>query len=576
MSRHFLMTIMLVALAATLLAEVPHTISYQGRLTNNDIPVNGLKSVTFTIYNGSGTPIWNSGITHIAFSDGLFTVELGQSPQTPLPLEMWPADTAMSLGVTIEANPELSPRLHFKTVPYAMHAMTAESAGSGSGWLHQNGLLRLEDPSDSIGIGTATPQAKVGITEPGDRVALMIESASTSTKNPALHIKAADITCAILNRGTQILYPIHPFPALFASNDRGNGTAAWFLNHSHWPALMVTADSGEGIQSVSDRGYGLWSCSDKGIFSYASDSTAIRAECARNDGIAAVIASTYTGSYLADHIAVSGYSRPSDYYGIGGQFEGGYYGVSGLVYPEGSSTYIGMNGLASGGSGANYGVYGRAYGGGTNVGVFGAADFGTANWAGYFDGDINVTGNIVKAASTFAIDHPTDPDNQYLQQAEVISNEMKAVYDGTVVLGSDGTAIVQLPDYLESFCGDFRYQLTCVGGYAPVYVSSEVSGNQFSISGGQSGLKVSWQITGIRKDKYAQANPLEVEKKKSAVQQGKYLHPELYGFGTDKSLSPNPTANAELKAKDDAVRAATEALKKPSTPPAMPQMIEKK
>ena len=50
---------------------------------------------------------------------------------------------------------------------------------------------------------------------------------------------------------------------------------------------------------------------------------------------------------------------------------------------------------------------------------------------------------------------------------------------------------------------DFRYQLACIGGFAPVYIAREISGNRFKIVGGQPGMKVSWQVTGIRQDPFA-------------------------------------------------------------------------
>jgi hypothetical protein len=573
----FLQIILLVVCLATMaVAEVPHTISYQGRLTDNGIPVNGLKSVTFTIYDGSGTPIWNSGITHITFSDGLFTVELGQSPQTPLPLEMWPADTAMSLGVTIETNPELSPRLHFKTVPYAMHAMTAESAGSGGGWLHGESVIHLENSDDYVGLGTNNPAAKLEIVQPNNKTALLVNSSSTSIVAPAMILNSTT-TGAVFRTGGSLNLPGLPRPAIFCSTDQDSTSAAWFFGEeSDWPTVIVNSlGSGSAIQAYGGR-FALDAWSSFGIYSLADSGSAIVAQSNRSDGVASVISSVYTGSYLNDHVAVSGYSRPGDFYGVGGRFEGGFQGICAQVNPTGDNTYYGVISSVLGGGGTNYGVAGSATGNGTNLGIYGYAQGGAQSWAGYFSGDVSVTGNIVKSASTLAIDSPTDPENEYLQQAEVVSDNLKAVYDGNVTLGSDGSAVVQLPDYLESFCGDFRYQLTCVGGYAPVYVSSEISGNQFVIAGGKDGLKVSWQITGIRKDKYAQSNPLEVEKKKTATEQGRYLHPELYGYSADRSLSPNPDRDPSMKAKNDAIRTASEALKKPITPTKQPVMMEKK
>jgi hypothetical protein len=45
---------------------------------------------------------------------------------------------------------------------------------------------------------------------------------------------------------------------------------------------------------------------------------------------------------------------------------------------------------------------------------------------------------------------------------------------------------------------------------------------------------VSWQVTGIRKDAYAEQNRIMVEVLKPAKERGTYLHPEA--FGKDASL----------------------------------------
>jgi hypothetical protein len=48
---------------------------------------------------------------------------------------------------------------------------------------------------------------------------------------------------------------------------------------------------------------------------------------------------------------------------------------------------------------------------------------------------------------------------------------------------------------LKSVNGTFRYQLTAIGAPGPnLYISQEVSNNQFTIAGGEPGMKVSWQV----------------------------------------------------------------------------------
>jgi hypothetical protein len=60
-------------------------------------------------------------------------------------------------------------------------------------------------------------------------------------------------------------------------------------------------------------------------------------------------------------------------------------------------------------------------------------------------------------------------------------------------------------------------------------VAQEVSEDAFSIAGGAAGMKVSWQLTGIRDDAWAQANPLAVEQDKPEDEKGFFLSPEVFG-----------------------------------------------
>ncbi len=149
-------------------------------------------------------------------------------------------------------------------------------------------------------------------------------------------------------------------------------------------------------------------------------------------------------------------------------------------------------------------------------------------WAGMFEGDVWVKGTIEKTAGNFKIDHPLDPENKFLVHSFVESPEMKNIYDGIAVLDEKGEAIVIMPEWFDALNKDFRYQLTCVGGYSQVYIAEEMSGNQFKIAGGRPGLKVSWMVTGVRHDPYAEANPIVVEQQKKEPDKGRYIFPGLY------------------------------------------------
>jgi hypothetical protein len=146
-------------------------------------------------------------------------------------------------------------------------------------------------------------------------------------------------------------------------------------------------------------------------------------------------------------------------------------------------------------------------------------------------GDLNVVGNFTKGGGTFKIDHPLNPANQYLYHSFVESPDMMNVYNGSVTTDRHGMATVTLPDYFEALNGDFRYQLTAIGSFAQATVAKEIQDNRFAIRTSKPGVKVSWQVTGIRQDAYAKAHRIQVEEQKPPREQGHYLHPELFERG---------------------------------------------
>jgi len=146
----------------------------------------------------------------------------------------------------------------------------------------------------------------------------------------------------------------------------------------------------------------------------------------------------------------------------------------------------------------------------------------------------NIVGNLTKGSGSFKIDHPLDPQSKYLYHSFVESPDMKNIYDGNVGLDASGAATIVLPTYFEALNRDFRYQLTAIGAPGPnLYVSRTIEGNSFSIAGGEPGIDVSWQVTGTRKDPYAELNRIQVEVDKPADEIGTYLHPDAYGSFAD-------------------------------------------
>ncbi|MBK8046885.1 MAG: hypothetical protein IPK16_07035 [Anaerolineales bacterium] len=263
-------------------------------------------------------------------------------------------------------------------------------------------------------------------------------------------------------------------------------------------------------------------------------------------------------------IGVKGSS--THYYGVYGDTTNGHAGV----YGSASATGNGVEGVAGwpGGKGVygvnhnidSAGVYGEAnatgaagvYGKGTNnAGVYGLSTSGIGVWgasqqvgvhgevagntagrvavrgvdngadkstgyAGLFSGNVAVEGTLLPTLAATQIDHPLDPANKTLRHAYVQSPDMMSVYNGNVTTDANGDATVTLPAYFEALNQDYRYQLTVIGQFAQAIVAEEIFNNQFKIKTDLPNVKVSWQVTGIRHDTYAVANPIVVESNKPA------------------------------------------------------------
>ncbi|MCK4677999.1 MAG: hypothetical protein KAT48_07720, partial [Bacteroidales bacterium] len=168
-------------------------------------------------------------------------------------------------------------------------------------------------------------------------------------------------------------------------------------------------------------------------------------------------------------------------------------------------------------------------------------------YAGYFNGALYAT-SASSGIKAFKIDHPLDPENKYLYHSSVESSDMMNVYNGNIILSNNGEAIVKLPEWFDTLNKEFRYQLTCIGGFAPVYIAEKISNNKFKIAGGTDGLEISWQITGIRQDPYANDNRIQVEVEKIDKERGHYLHYKAYKQPIEKSIEAvkNPEIIEEL------------------------------
>jgi len=298
-----------------------------------------------------------------------------------------------------------------------------------------------------------------------------------------------------------------------SKSDHDHFSGAWEGNNAQYGLFVNNLGTGDGI-----RGY-----SSGSVFNYA--------------GVYAENSSTGSGVFGHSASGFGIYGRTFSSSGYAGYFDntGGGTGIN----ARGGTGVYGESPVAAGN-----GIVGVANGGSAAYGVWGQSSSG---YAGVFSGNVSVLGTLYKSSGSFKIDHPLDPANKYLYHSFVESPDMKNIYDGVVEIDQYGEAIVMLPEWFGALNRDFRYQLTCIGGYAPVYIAEEITDNRFRISGGTPSLKVSWQITGIRQDKWANDHRIPVEEAKPSGEIGTYLHPQ--GFGQSDELRVDGARIKALKSR---------------------------
>ena len=319
--------------------------------------------------------------------------------------------------------------------------------------------------------------------------------------------------------------------------DTSNGSTAGVLgfnNASGGNGVLGQAFNGTGVRGISSTSFGVFGSSDSftavearsttgfGVFGSSNTNTGIHGQS--NTGVG-VFGFTNQGTAIFGHSP-----NGTALFGLSDNNLGA--GVSGFN----STAGIGVTGQ----TGTGLGVYGASN---TGIGVLAQSNNGAALMsltgggpAGEFIGDVSVSGTLTKGGGSFKIDHPLDPANKTLSHSFVESPDMMNIYNGNIITDEVGEATVTLPEYFEALNRDFRYQLTVIGQFAQAIVAEEVKHNRFRITTNIPGVKVSWQVTGIRRDVWAERHRIPVEKEKPESERGFYLHPELFGQEEDRRV----------------------------------------
>ena len=122
----FLVLFCLCLVPVFLQAQAPQLLNYQGRLDSSGVPINGTRSMSFSIYSvpTGGTSLWTETQSNVTVTNGVFSVLLGSVTPFPSTLFAGTGDRYLetSVGGTV-----LSPRFRFTSVAYAFRSAAADT-----------------------------------------------------------------------------------------------------------------------------------------------------------------------------------------------------------------------------------------------------------------------------------------------------------------------------------------------------------------------------------------------------------------------------------------------------------------
>ncbi len=499
---NFLIAFCLLTSASSVHAQ-SSAFTYQGKLTSNAQPAEGLHDFRFRLYDAAtgGSQIGTTQcLDDVPVTGGTFsaTIDFGAQFVTA-GARFLEIDVRANIGqpcTDVFGYVLLTPRQAITPTPSATHAKSAFGLAAADG-SPSNAVV--VDNAGNVGIGTAAPTHNLHIATVGPTLALQDTDSSGGAG------------------GQQVGYVSY--------RDSGNIERAWVGYGSAGDpdfSIINVRNGGDIVLNTFSNGgkVGIGTPSPTNALSVAGSAdfsgnvgigTTLPTSKLHVVGDASVFGDLLVGSIdstsmFTSRVDVESNSNlaPSIY---GRSLNGNLAGVAGESGNAGSSSATG--------------VVGKVFN--TNANCFGVLALGR----------LGATGT-----KSFRIDHPEYPDTHYLFHYSAESPEALNFYRGTVTLDERGRATIKLPSYFAKINRDPSYQLTPVGAPMPnLHVADEISelalidganqplgvpgpGCSFTIAGGTPGSKVSWRVEAVRNDEFVRKGGAPVEVEKPPQEQG--------------------------------------------------------
>jgi hypothetical protein len=419
--------------------------------------INDTLAVEFKIYDAvsAGNVKWSEIDTVITDANGLFTILLGK--KNPVPDSAF-NDSLRWLGIKVGSDAEISPRSQIGTAGYVYRVNSVDGASGGTitskvsiGLGHTNTGIdafvtgntntvsgdystvsggrgnTASGDSSTIGGGTRNMANNLAATVSGGigntagflaSVAggfLNVASAAHSTVGGGREDTANGFASAVPGGWGNKALGDFSFAAGLRAKALHHGSFVWgdntavdFASTSN-NQFLIRAAGGVGIGTNSPanqldvEGAVAIGAAYSGIATAPTNGLIVQGNVGIGTPTPASKLHVQNGNTATSFVGTLGSvseaasnSSETKYgsYGVGSGTQGSKIGVAGLA--KGSGTMgVGVSGEAFVASAVNWGLFGQAAGSGSeNYGVYATATGGTTNWAGYFAGNVHMSGQV--------------------------------------------------------------------------------------------------------------------------------------------------------------------------------------
>ena len=331
-------------------------LTYQGQLADKDgQPVETAVEMVFKLYNADGGVVYTSATRTITPTQGMFTVHIGAPPDPPL--ERWMLDSITEIGVTVDDDPEMSPRQSFNSVLGSSESGVGVAGNSSSGvgvygvsqsyygvhGVSQSGSAVHGHSNNGVGVSGWTSSTNPGIKGDNSSIGPGVFGWSARGTGVTGHTNSTDPTSAGVFGGNNggLGFGVSGWSSegtgVFGNSSTGIGVSGYTSSTGVAQAGVRggNSGSGSGVYGGSQRGDGVhgWSAEGTGVAGFGP----VNGVYGHSDAGTGVNGNSQTG------VGVSGYTSSTTT-------------ENAAVFGNNSGVGPGVKGIATHG----FGVYGRS------------------------------------------------------------------------------------------------------------------------------------------------------------------------------------------------------------------------